>query len=168
MRHENLEGVNRGNYTPANNEKHLVHYKAELPRHNAKTGVKESHPELLKTGLKQFPQVKRDLEKQGYVIEIVYHPEGKYNTPLPTPKVDARDAEIEALKAELAALKAKAAEEAAEATPIAETTAEAPKEEAAPGAETTAEEVKETPKEEAPTEAAPKTTKETTKKTAKK
>lgn len=132
----NLEAVNRGNYTPPQNERHLVHYKAELPRHNSKTGAKESHPELLKTGKKQFPAVKRDLEKQGYVIEIVYHPEGKYNTPIPTPVVDARDKEIEALRAELAALKAEKvgegkAEESTErdkAEPI-DHTDEAPKKE---------------------------------------
>lgn len=105
LNHRNLEGVNRGNYTPDPSEKHLVHYKAELPRHNNKTGAKESHPELLKTGVKMFDGVKRDLEKQGYIIEILYHPLGKYNTPIPTPKVDERDAEIAALKAELEALK---------------------------------------------------------------
>lgn len=115
----NLEGVNRGNYTPDKSEKHLVHYKAELVRHNGKTGAKESHPELLKTGIKMFPQVKRDLEKQGYIIEIVYHPQGKYNTPMPTPKVDERDAEIAALKAELEALKS---QKVADDAPKAETT----------------------------------------------
>lgn len=102
----NLEGVNRGNYTPNPSEKHLVHYKAELPRYNKKTGAKESHPELIKTGLKLFPSVKRDLEKQGYVIEIVWHPEGKYNTPIPSPVTDARDAEIAALKAQIAEMQA--------------------------------------------------------------
>ena len=109
MQHKN-EGVNRTNYTPANNEKHLVHYKAELPRHNSRTGLKESHPEILKTGLKLFPSVKRNLEKQGYVIEIIYHPNGEYNTPLPIQKVDAKDQEIAALRAALAEKEAQLAE----------------------------------------------------------
>lgn len=98
----NVAALNRSNYTPAAKEKHLVHYKAEIPRFNNKTGKQESHPEIIKTGLKMFPSVKRDLEKQGYVIEILWHPEGKYNTPLQTAPVDERDAEIAALKAELA------------------------------------------------------------------
>lgn len=111
--HKN-EGVNRTNYTPANNEKHLVHYKAEIPRHNRVSGVKESHPEILKTGLKMFPTVKRNLEKQGYVIEIIYHPEGKYNTPVSTVKPDKKDLEIEALKAQLTEAEAKLAEQEAQ------------------------------------------------------
>ena len=113
----NLELVNRTNYTPDKTEKHLVHYKAELPRHNAKTGAKESHPEIIKTGLKMFPSVKRDLEKQGYVIEIIYHPEGKYNTPIQEPKVDARDLEIAALKQQIAEMQAAKAEAEQEPAP---------------------------------------------------
>lgn len=97
-----LADVNKSNYTPAAAEQHLVHYKAEIPRYDNKTGRKQSQPSLVKTGLKLFPSVKRELEKQGYVIEIVYHPEGKYNTPVQTALEDNRDAEIAALKAELA------------------------------------------------------------------
>ena len=106
--HKN-EGVNRNNYTPKPEEKHLVHYKAELPRYNKTNGAKESHPEILKTGLKMFETVKRNLEKQGYIIEIIYHPEGKYNTPVKVAS-DARDKEIEALKAQLAEAQAQLAE----------------------------------------------------------
>lgn len=102
MQDKNVAALNRSNYTPAPNEKHLVHYKAEIPRFNNKTGRQESHPEIIKTGLKMFPSVKRELEKQGYIIEILWHPEGKYNTPLQPAPVDERDAEIAALKAELA------------------------------------------------------------------
>ena len=109
----NVAALNRGNYTPAAKEKHLVHYKAEIPRFNKKTGRQESHPEIIKTGLKMFPSVKRELEKQGYVIEILWHPEGKYNTPLQPAPVAERDAEIAALMAErdaeIAALKAELA-----------------------------------------------------------
>lgn len=102
MQTKNLEGVNRSNYIPAANERHLVHYKAEILRYDNKTGMKQSHASLVKTGVKMFPTVKRDLEKQGYTIEIVYHPQGKYNTPVQSAPVDNRDAEIAALKAELA------------------------------------------------------------------
>lgn len=139
MQKQNVAALNRSNYAPAANEKHLVHYKAELRRFNSKTGTQESRPEIVKTGVKMFPVVKRDLEKQGYVIEILWHPEGKYNTPLQTAPADPRDAEIAALKAELAkkeeemkALADNAQEEVAKAAEAAEdkAPAEAPAAEA--------------------------------------
>lgn len=159
MQKTKIEGLNRTNYTPNPNEKHLVHYKAELTRFNKTTGAKESNCEILKTGVKMFETVKRNLEKQGYAIEIIYHPQGKYNTPIPTVQPDEKDYEIEALRKQLAEANAKLAEK------------EAPKDEkedaeeaidldAPEEAAKETQEVKEAPK--------PKSTNKTTKKSAKK
>lgn len=157
MQNNKNEGLNRTNYTPKDHEKHLVHYKAELTRFNKTTGVKESNCEILKTGVKMFDTVKRNLEKQGYVIEIIYHPKGKYNTPIPTVKPDEKDYEIEALKKQLAEANAKLAEKEAQKD-------EKEDSEEAIDLDEPKEEVKEAPE----AEAKPKTAKKTTKKTTKK
>lgn len=106
-------------------EKKLVHYSVEMVKHDVMTGKKTSHPEIVKTGVKLFADVKKNLELQGYTVIILWHPENKYNTPMfvetkdealvgevaeAKAKVAEKDEEIARLKAELALAKAKVAE----------------------------------------------------------
>lgn len=104
---KSLLETNKSNYTPATNEKHLVHYKAEKIKYDPTTGVRKSHPELLKTGVKLFAMIKREMENEGYAIEILYHPNGSYNTPVNVPEAVHSNDEVEALKAQIAEKEAK-------------------------------------------------------------
>lgn len=103
MQNQNLPllSIHRENYCVPKGEEHCVHYKAEKVLFDPKDGTHRlSHPDLIKTNTKMFDEVKRNLELQGYVIEILYHPLGKYtNVVVPAdPK-----AELAIAKAELAA-----------------------------------------------------------------
>lgn len=72
--------VHRDNYKPQENEKHLVHYKIEQVRFSEDNGKRLSHPELIKTPVKMFENIKRNLELQGFKVEIVWHPNGLYTS----------------------------------------------------------------------------------------
>lgn len=129
--------MSRSNYTPDAAEKHLVHYKVEKRKFDPNTGERLSHPEIVKTSVKLFPSIKRNLELQGYGVEILFHPQGQYNTPITDPveaeeapkeriegaaalevktaEVEAKNAEIEELRRQLAEKEALLAEKAKEA-----------------------------------------------------
>ena len=109
-----LLSIHRENYLVPKGEERIVHYKAEKVLYDPNDGVTRlSHPDLLKTNVKMFDDVKRNLELQGYTIEILHHPEGKYTNvvikdsraELAEAKAElaAKDDEIARLKAELAA-----------------------------------------------------------------
>lgn len=101
--------LSRSNYTPDQKEKHLVHYKSEKRKFDPNTGERLSHPELIKTSVKLFPTVKRNLELQGYSVEILWHPQNLYNTPSQSP-LETEEAPKEDIKGAYAALEAKTLE----------------------------------------------------------
>lgn len=125
MQNQNLPllSISRENYLVPKGEEQIVHYKAEKILFDPKDGrTRLSHPDLLKTGVKMFDDVKRNLEMQGYTIEILYHPLGKYtNVVIPKDagaelaeaqaELAAKDEEIARLRAELASRKEEAKEE---------------------------------------------------------
>lgn len=118
MQNQNLplSKISRETYIVPKGEEQSVHYKAERVLYA--DGVRVSHPDLIKTDVKSFDVVKRNLELQGYTIEILHHPLGKYtNVTIPRDmkeEIAERDAEIAALKAQLAAAKAASADNAPE------------------------------------------------------
>ncbi len=102
MQNHNLPllSIHRENYLVPKGEEHIVHYKAERVLFDPKDGnVRLSHPDLLKTNVKMFDDVKRNLELQGYTIEILHHPQGKYTNVV----IKDTGAELASAKAELAA-----------------------------------------------------------------
>lgn len=102
MQNHNLPllSIHRENYAVPKGEEQIVHYKAERVLFDPKDGnVRLSHPDLLKTNVKMFDDVKRNLELQGYTIEILYHPQGKYTNVV----IKDTSAELASAKAELAA-----------------------------------------------------------------
>lgn len=114
MQKQNLPllSISRENYQVPKGEEQQVHYKAERLAHDPVTLERTSHPDLIKTNVKQFDEVKRNLELQGYTIEILHHPLGKY-TDVRLPKdvkaqLREKDDEIAALRAQLNAMKADA------------------------------------------------------------
>ena len=117
MQNHNLPliSISRENYIVPKGEEHLVHYKSERVLFGNNGMTRLSHPDLIKTPVKMFDEVKRNLELQGYTIEIVWHPEGKYsNTRIPkdaATEIAEKDAKIKALEAELAKVKSEAKEE---------------------------------------------------------
>lgn len=106
-----LLSLNRENYEVPKGEEQLVHYKIEKVLFSADGRTRLSHPDLIKTTDKMFDEVKRNLELQGYTVEILYHPQGKYtNVVLPkdtATEIAEKDAEIAKLKAELAKAQSK-------------------------------------------------------------
>ncbi len=107
-----LLSLNRENYEVPKGEEQLVHYKIEKVLFSADGRTRLSHPDLIKTTDKMFDDVKRNLELQGYTVEILFHPQGKYtNVTLPkdvSVELAEKDAEIERLKAKLAKVETKA------------------------------------------------------------
>lgn len=110
MQNQNLPllSIHRENYCVPKGEEQVVHYKAEKVLFDPKDGTRRlSHPDLIKTNVKMFDDVKRNLELQGYVIEILHHPLGKYTNVVvpadPMAELAAKDDEIARLRAELAA-----------------------------------------------------------------
>lgn len=113
MQNQNLPLLltSRANYKVPKGEEQVVHYKAErvmFDPHDGTTRI--SHPDLLKTNVRMFDDVKRNLELQGYTVEILYHPEGKYSDVV-IPKgakqqLAEKDAELRAKEDEIARLKA--------------------------------------------------------------
>lgn len=91
-----------------------MHYKIERVLFSNDGRMRLSHPNLIKTSVKMFDDVKRNLELQGYTVEILFHPEKKY-TDVRIPKdaameIAEKDMEIERLKAEIAKLNSKVKE----------------------------------------------------------
>lgn len=133
MQNQNLPllSISRENYKVPKGEERVVHYKAERVLYTRDGMTRLSKPALIKTNVKMFDEVKRNLEVQGYTIEILYHPQGKYtNVVIPqnpttvlaekeaqleakNVELDAKDAEIARLKAELAKAKKSGKEEIA-------------------------------------------------------
>lgn len=66
-------------YVVPKGKERFVHYTVEKIRFDNASGERLSHPELVKTGVKMFDTfVKRNLEMNGYTINILHHPLGKY------------------------------------------------------------------------------------------
>lgn len=109
MQEKELRTLHKENYKVPKGEEKVVHYKYEHII-MAEDGEYLSHQVLCKTPTKQFDMVLHNLQLQGYLVEILYHPLGKYtNVTIPLPKSleieelkKEKDAEIEKLKAELA------------------------------------------------------------------
>lgn len=72
--------LTRATYQLPKGEEGYVHYTIERVTYNPHNGQKISRQEVIKTTPKMFDSVKRNLELQGYTINILFHPEGKYNT----------------------------------------------------------------------------------------
>lgn len=149
---QSLSETNKGNYIVPKGEEQLVHYLVERVRYEGQ--VRVSKPTLVKTPVSMFDMVMRNLELQGNRVEIVWHPQGKYNNPEPL-GVDVKEmqnkvkeaekayentmAEFEAYKAEMEAklaeaeakLSAKETKEVAETKKAEETKEETPTESAA-------------------------------------
>lgn len=89
--------LTRATYELPKGEELYVHYTIERVTYNPLNGQKMSRQEVVKTSPKMFESVKRNLELQGYTINILFHPEGKYNTEIveETPEEKMRK-EIEA------------------------------------------------------------------------
>ena len=132
MQNQNLPllSITRENYQVPKGEEQEVHYKAERILYDPNDGrTRLSHPDLIKTNVKMFDDVKRNLELQGYTIEILYHPQGKYtNVRIPkdagtelrerTEELAKAQDEIARLRAELdAQMKATTASEKQEGKP---------------------------------------------------
>ena len=129
MQNQNLPllSIHRENYQVPKGEEHIVHYKAEKVLYDNNGMVRVSHPDLIKTNVKMFDDVKRNLELQGYTIEILHHPQNKYTNVILADKNEAfaaelaaKDDEIARLRAELEATKENASkkEEAKEEIPL--------------------------------------------------
>lgn len=71
--------VTRATYQCPKGEEGYVHYSVEKVAFNRVTGQKESRQSIVKTNPKLFESVKRNLELQGFTINVLFHPEGKYN-----------------------------------------------------------------------------------------
>ena len=71
--------VTRATYKLPKGEEDYVHYTIEKIAFNPKTGQKISRQEVIKTNPKMFDNVKRNLEVQGFTVNVLHHPEGKYN-----------------------------------------------------------------------------------------
>lgn len=140
---KSLLEVTKDNYIVPKGEEQVVHYTTESVN-ISNEGKRLSKPILCKTDVKLFDTiVLRNLELQGYAVNIVYHPNGKYNHYEPVMDAEtvrrSMEAENEALRAELEALKsvvkpsvkaAKTAEIEPEATKVEESpkeTVKAPK-----------------------------------------
>ena len=95
--------VHRENYNVPKGQEHIVHYK--IAKMNEAGGFDEK-PHILHSRVKMFESVKRPLELQGYTIEILYHPLGKYSDV----RIEDKDAILAQKDAELKALKAQIAE----------------------------------------------------------
>lgn len=99
--------VHRENYIVPKGEEHVVHYKIAKMDGNGNFVEK---PRIVKSGVKLFEtNLKVELENQGYTIEILSHPMGRYSNVKIESKdviIANKDAEIDALKAELEALRA--------------------------------------------------------------
>lgn len=139
MQNQNLPllSTHRENYKVPKGEERVVHYKIERVLFDPKDGVtRVSHPDLIKTDVKMFDDVKRNLELQGYTVEILFHPDGKYSNVVipgdPRAEVAEKDAEIEALRAEIARMKAENAPSKEEAKEEKPTEKEEAKAESAP------------------------------------
>lgn len=71
--------VTRATYKLPKGEEAYVHYTIEKIAFNPKTGQKISRQEVVKTNPKMFDNVKRNLELRGFTVNVLFHPEGKYN-----------------------------------------------------------------------------------------
>lgn len=71
--------VTRATYQVPKGEEGYVHYTIEKLSYDPRTGQKVSRQEVVKTNERMFEGVKVNLEKQGYIVNILHHPEGKYN-----------------------------------------------------------------------------------------
>lgn len=66
--------VNAANYIVPKGEEGSWHVKQEIPSFNQRTGKRQSVPRVQKYGAKEFGIIKRNLEQQGYVIDILHDP----------------------------------------------------------------------------------------------
>lgn len=99
----------RDNYKVPAGQERMVHYTVENAVINPRTQEKEIRREIIKTGVKMFPDVKRNLELQGNTVHILYHPGGaKFYDILPEEPVNPDVKALEEAKREAAEAAAKA------------------------------------------------------------
>lgn len=95
--------THRENYNVPKGQEQSVHCKIAKAD---ESGAFIERPRLVHFGIKEFETgCKDNLETMGYMVEILYHPMGKYSNVVIKDKdteIATRDAEIEALRAELA------------------------------------------------------------------
>lgn len=101
LNNEQVLLCNRENYSVPKGQERVVHYK--IAKVSA-SGEFIEKPRLVKTKVKLFENVcKRNLELQGYLVEILFHPLDRYtNVRIVDNKLALaqKDAEIARLKAE--------------------------------------------------------------------
>lgn len=95
--------VHRENYNVPKGQEQAVHYKMAKM---TESGGFSDKPQIHRSSVKMFETIKRPLELQGYTIEILYHPLGKYSDV----RIEDKDAILAQKDAELKALKAQMAE----------------------------------------------------------
>lgn len=66
--------VTADNYILPKGEEGSYHVKQEIPSFHQRTGKRLSVPRIQKYGAKEFGIIKRNLEQQGYVIDILHDP----------------------------------------------------------------------------------------------
>lgn len=97
--------VHRENYIVPKGEEHAVHYKIAKLTEN---GEFIEQPRIVKSRVKLFESVtKRGLELNGYIVEILFHPNGTYSNV----RIEDKNVLIKKQDAEIAELKAKLAEQ---------------------------------------------------------
>lgn len=107
MQKKENKTLTRADYEVPMGEEKVVHYTAEKVLFDGKSGERVSHPDLIKTDVKMFDAVKRNLELHGYTINILYHPLGKYPEEVVTESaLERKSREIEEKDAEIAELRA--------------------------------------------------------------
>lgn len=109
--------LNRENYIVPKGQERVVHYKIARV---SESGEIVEKARVVKTDPKLFDTIiKRNLELQGYTVEILFHPDGKYTNVKIIDKsalLAEKDAYIAELEAKLAASKVKVEKESTEAS----------------------------------------------------
>lgn len=66
--------VNAANYLLPKGEEGSYHVKQEIPYFDPRTGVRKSVPRIQKYGAKEFGTIRRNLQQQGYQLDILHDP----------------------------------------------------------------------------------------------
>lgn len=97
--------LHKENYNVPKGQEHLVHYKIAK---QTPSGDFQEKVRLVLTGVKTFDgSVKRNLELQGYLVEILYHPKGTYSNVV----IIDKDNALAEMRRKLAELEGKANED---------------------------------------------------------
>ncbi len=66
--------VTAENYIVPKGEEGSFHVKQEIPFFDQRTGARRSRPRIQKYGAKEFASIRRNLQQQGYVLEVLHDP----------------------------------------------------------------------------------------------